>query len=228
MILAIETSSVVSSVAVLENNRTLAEVTTESKLTHSKTLVPHIEMVLNLANKKREDIEKVAVSIGPGSFTGLRIGLAAGKAISYGLNVPIYGAPTLKTLAYHFPVPNLKLVATMDAQKNMVYRESYEFVENKLQVLDELKVITLDVAREELLHSNKPIMLLGECAKKLFNGLENNNVMLAPFYARNPRAALVGKYALLEDNPDNVMNLEPLYVRRSEAEELWEKRHGNS
>lgn len=226
MILALETSSKVSSVAVVEDNRLLAEITTESKLTHSKTLVPHIEEVLKLANKTKSDIEKIAVSIGPGSFTGLRIGLAAAKAMAYALKVPLYGVPTLKSLAYHFFAPNLKIIAAMDAQKNAVYRESYEFNENGLQIIDELEVLSLETVRDEILNCEKNIVLVGEKAKKIFEGLTSKNTRLAPFYSRMPRASLVAMYALTKDAPDNLMSLEPLYVRRSEAEVLWEKRYG--
>lgn len=226
MILALETSSKVSSVAVAEDNRLLAEITTESKLTHSKTLIPHIEKVLKLANKEKSDMEKIAVSIGPGSFTGLRIGLAAAKAIAYALNIPLYGVPTLKSLAYHFLTPNLKIVATMDAQKNAVYRESYEFIGGDLKIIDALEVLPAEAVRDEILNCGKNIMLVGEKAEKIYENLNRDNVFLAPFYARMPRAALVAMYALKTDATDNLMNLEPLYVRKSEAEVLWEKRHG--
>lgn len=226
MILALETSSKVSSVAVATENRLLAEITTESKLTHSKTLIPHIEKVLQLANIEKSDLTKIAVSIGPGSFTGLRIGLAAAKAVAYALNIPIYGAPTLQSLAYHFPAPNLKITATMDAQKNMTYRESYEFIGGNLTIRDKLEVLPIDAVKQEILSCDENIMLLGEKAEKIFEGLNKENAYLAPFYARMPRAALVARYASIKTEPDNLMNLEPLYVRRSEAEELWEKRHG--
>ena len=226
MILALETSSKVSSVAVATDNRLLAEITTESKLTHSKTLIPHIEKVLKLANTEKSDLTKIAVSIGPGSFTGLRIGLAAAKAMAYALSIPIYGAPTLNTLAYHFPAPNLRITAAMDAQKNMVYRESYEFIGGDLKIIDKLEVLPIDAVKEEILNYGSNIMLVGEKAEKIFEGLNKENIQLAPFYTRMPRAALVARYAALKQEPDNLMNLEPLYVRRSEAEELWEKRHG--
>lgn len=225
MILAIETSSKVSSVAVVDKDRLFAEITTESKLTHSKTLVPHTESVLKLANIEKSDLIGIAVSIGPGSFTGLRIGLAAAKAFAYALNIPIYGVPTLRSLAYHFPAPNMKIIATMDAQKNMVYRESYEFSQNELKIIDKIEVLPIESVCQEILNCDNNIMLVGEKSEKIFESVNKDNVYLAPFYQRMPRAALVAKYAF-ESEPDNLMNLEPLYIRKSEAEVLWEKRHG--
>ncbi|MBR3721969.1 MAG: tRNA (adenosine(37)-N6)-threonylcarbamoyltransferase complex dimerization subunit type 1 TsaB [Selenomonadaceae bacterium] len=227
LVLALETSSKVSSVAVAEENRLLAEITSESKLTHSKTLVAHIEKVLALANKDKKELDAVAVSLGPGSFTGLRIGLAAAKAIAYALNIKIYGAPTLQSLAYHFTVPNLRIVSLMDAQKGMVYREHYKFNEGKLQIIEPLSVVSVEEARREVLSKDEDTVLLGEKAEKVYEGIDTGKIFLAPFYERMPRGALIARYAFQHfENKDNLMALEPLYVRRSEAEDLWEKRHG--
>ena len=171
-ILAIDTATQVSSVAVASADKLAAELTMQAKLTHSETLMPHIKEVLRMANVRKEQLEGIAVSIGPGSFTGLRIGLAAAKAMAYALDLPIVGVSTLKALAYHYPVPGLRIVSLLDAQKGNAYRESYEW--------------------------------------------------------EKPRAACVAMLGLQElaaGHTDNVMNMEPVYIRRSEAEVLWEKRH---
>lgn len=125
-ILAIDTATQVSSVAVASVDKLAAELTMQAKLTHSETLMPHIKEVLRMANVRKEQLEGIAVSIGPGSFTGLRIGLAAAKAMAYALNLPIVGVSTLKALAYHYPVPGIRIVSLLDAQKGNAYRESYE------------------------------------------------------------------------------------------------------
>ena len=90
-ILAIDTATQVSSVAVADENRLLAELTMQARLTHSETLMPHIQQVLRMASMPKEQLDGIAVSIGPGSFTGLRIGLAAAKAMAYALDLPIVG-----------------------------------------------------------------------------------------------------------------------------------------
>ena len=105
-ILAMDTATLVSSVAVATEERVLAELTAETRFTHSETLVPNIDEVLRLADTKREELSAVAVSLGPGSFTGLRIGLAAAKAIAYALSIPLIGVPTLEALAAAFPSPS--------------------------------------------------------------------------------------------------------------------------
>ena len=94
-ILAIDTATQVSSVAVASADKLAAELTMQAKLTHSETLMPHIKEVLRMANVRKEQLEGIAVSIGPGSFTGLRIGLAAAKAMAYALDLPIVGSRRL-------------------------------------------------------------------------------------------------------------------------------------
>mgnify|MGYP001061298842 CR=1 FL=1 len=125
-ILAIDTATQVSSVAVASVDKLAAELTMQAKLTHSETLMPHIKEVLRMANVRKENLEGIAVSIGPGSFTGLRIGLAAAKAMAYALNLPIVGVSTLKALAFHYPVPGIRIVSLLDAQKGKL-RKYAEF-----------------------------------------------------------------------------------------------------
>ena len=128
LVLALETATIVSGVAVATEERLLAEVTA-ARLTHSETLQPHIELALEMAGVSRAEVEAVAVSLGPGSFTGLRIGLAAAKAMAYAWNVPLLGVPTLAALAAQFPVPGARVVPLIDAQKGSAYMAAYEWGE---------------------------------------------------------------------------------------------------
>ena len=140
-ILAIDTATQVSSVAVASVDKLAAELTMQAKLTHSETLMPHIKEVLRMANVRKENLEGIAVSIGPGSFTGLRIGLAAAKAMAYALNLPIVGVSTLKALAFHYPVPGIRIVSLLDAQKGNAYRESYEWEHGELCIVNPVEVL---------------------------------------------------------------------------------------
>ena len=99
-ILAIETATLVSSVALATADTLLAEITLQTKKTHSELLMPHIDKILAMAEVSKADLKAVAVSVGPGSFTGLRIGLATAKSLAYALKVPLIGVPTLAVLAY--------------------------------------------------------------------------------------------------------------------------------
>ncbi|MBE6084489.1 MAG: tRNA (adenosine(37)-N6)-threonylcarbamoyltransferase complex dimerization subunit type 1 TsaB [Selenomonas ruminantium] len=229
-ILAIDTATQVSSVAVLKEGRLLAELTMQGKLTHSETLLPHIEQVLEMAAVAKEELTGIAVSNGPGSFTGLRIGLAAAKAMSYVLGIPLVGVSTLQALAYQLPAPGIRIMCLLDAQKGNAYVESYRWENNSLQVVDSVQVAKITDIVAACANMNEQIILLGDAVQKKVAGkLElPANVSVAPPHIVMPRAACVamlGQAKLMAGETDNVMDLEPVYIRRSEAEVLWEKRH---
>ncbi len=229
-ILAIDTATQVSSVAVAKEGRLLSELTMQGKLTHSETLLPHIESVLKMAATAKEDLEGIAISIGPGSFTGLRIGLAAAKAMSYALNIPLVGVSTLKALAYQLPVPGVRLVCLLDAQKGNAYVESYRWEDDGLETVETVKVAKISDILVDCGALGEQVILLGDAVQKKIAGkLELPvNVRVAMPHLVMPRAACVamlGQAELAAGHVDNVMDLEPVYIRRSEAEVLWEKRH---
>ncbi|MCR5558828.1 MAG: tRNA (adenosine(37)-N6)-threonylcarbamoyltransferase complex dimerization subunit type 1 TsaB [Schwartzia sp.] len=228
VILAIETATIVSSVAVAEEGKLLAEVTAAAKLTHSETLQPHIKQAMEMARVKREDIGAIAVSLGPGSFTGLRIGLAAAKGLAYAWGVPIVGVPTLEAMAENFPVPGAVVVPLIDAQKGNAYMACYSRDEEGLKEVQPIEIIPLDEVVKRCGAMEKPVIICGDMTKKLADKELPKNVRTAPFTHMLPRSATVaalGLERLAKGEQDNVMNLEPFYIRRSEAEVLWEKRH---
>ena len=221
--IAIETATRTSSVAVLNGDR-FTELNQDAQLTHSQTLLPQLEEVLKQSGVPRGAIEMIAVSIGPGSFTGLRIGLATAKALSYAWNVPIVGVPTLEALAYHFPFD--RVLTMMDAQKNKAYSQRFEC----LKAVDDIRVQSIEEIISTAGALGERIILCGDAVEKIKAELPSN-VSIAPMNLKMPRAVNVGICArrlMAAGHVDNVMNLEPLYVRRSEAEVLWEKRHPSS
>ena len=227
-ILAIETSTLVSSVALATEERVLAELTTATRLTHSETLLPHIEQVMKLAGVERSELTAVAVSIGPGSFTGLRIGLATAKGLAYALNLPLVGVSTLAALAAGFPLAGSVVGSMLDAQKGNVYLELYRSTPTEQEVIAPVEVLPLEEALARCAAVGSPVMVVGDIAAKKLRGRElPENVYLAPPSHVLPRAAAVAELAklrLAKGEADSVMDLAPTYIRRSEAEELWEKR----
>lgn len=229
-ILAMDTATMVSSVAVAAEERVLAELTAETRFTHSETLVANIEEVLRLADVKREELSAVAVSLGPGSFTGLRIGLAAAKAIAYALSIPLVGVPTLEVLAAAFPSPGAVVAPLIDAQKGNGYFALYRFTETGLVCEKDVSVASPEEIADAIANEESPVTLAGDFARKLMQkGVElPKNASLAPITHIMPRAALVAARAVVRlknGEGKSPMELEPIYVRRSEAEVLWEKRH---
>lgn len=218
-ILAIETATRAASVAVTFDGKILAESVRESPQSFSETLMPQVEEVIKVSGAF-ENLDAVAVSIGPGSFTGLRIGLATAKALAYAWGIKIIGVPTLLAMSYNFP--NAKVVPLIDAQKNRAY---YQLFEDFLSLTD-LEIEPIDEIVTAVGHAAGEFFLCGDVLHKIKIPLPPN-VKLAPPHLRMPRASAVAWCAENLKQVDNVMNLEPVYIRRSEAEELWEKRHGS-
>lgn len=217
-IAAIETATRAASAAVCNEDK-FTEITQDSKLTHSETLLPQFKEVLKMANVTHDMVEAVAVSIGPGSFTGLRIGLAAAKALAYAWNVKIIGVPTLNALAYHFPFSTV--MSMIDAQKNRAYVQVFK----QLKPVSEIEILGIDEAVEKATEFGE-IIICGDVCHKIKN--LPDNIKIAPINMRMPRAvnvALCGRDLLAAGRIDNVMDIEPMYIRRSEAEVLWEQRN---
>ncbi|TCL39182.1 tRNA threonylcarbamoyladenosine biosynthesis protein TsaB [Anaerospora hongkongensis] len=231
MLLAIETATLASGVALATADKLVAEIIVQTKKTHSERLMPHIEQLLELGQVAKEDITAIAVSIGPGSFTGLRIGLATAKALAYVWNVPVIGVSTLAALAYACPAPNSLICPLLDAQKGNVYQAVYRWEKGMLQEVIPPRVIAHQEAINELASQPLPVIMLGEGAVLFQEAIvaAADPIELAPPHIILPRAgsvALLGHQLLRQGIRHDVMTLEPLYIRRSEAEVLWEQRHG--
>lgn len=231
MLLAIETATLASGVALATADKLVAEIIVQTKKTHSERLMPHIEQLLELGQVAKEDITAIAVSIGPGSFTGLRIGLATAKALAYVWNVPVIGVSTLAALAYACPAPNSLICPLLDAQKGNVYQAVYSWEKGILQEVIPPRVIAHQEAINELAGQPLPVIMLGEGAVLFQEAIvaAADPIELAPPHIILPRAgsvALLGHQLLRQGIRHDVMTLEPLYIRRSEAEVLWEQRHG--
>ncbi len=230
LILSLDTSTMASSVAIVSETRLLAELTVQTRLTHSETLLPHIEQVLKLAGVSKEELAGIAVSIGPGSFTGLRIGLATAKGMAYALHVPIIGCSTLEALAYHYPVPGIYIAALLDAQKGNAYAAFYCWENEKLKVKESVRILSVDEVLEAASRLDGPVILSGDIVQKQLADRQvlPQNVHLALPHLCMPRAAntgMLGISRLKQGEAGNVMDMEPVYIRRSEAEVLWEARH---
>jgi tRNA threonylcarbamoyladenosine biosynthesis protein TsaB len=229
-VLALDTATLVSSVALATRDTLLAELTLHTRKTHSEQLMPHIEQVLALAGVQKNEIEAIAVSIGPGSFTGLRIGLATAKALSYALKAPLVGVPTLEALAFGCPVPGAILAPTLDAQKGNIYLALYSWRDQGLQEISPARVVDHREAFAELAELTQPAVILGEAVGLYSDAIRSTtNLVAAEPHVAMPRAGSVAGLGcrLLDGGArHDVMTLEPLYIRRSEAEELWEKRQG--
>ncbi len=227
MLLAIDTSSLVLSCALAEGNKLIAEWTVQKRLTHSEQLIPHLDMMMNEAGVSKKEVNAIAVSIGPGSFTGLRIGLATAKMASYIWKVPVIGVDTLEALAYNMKGANAFILPLVDAQKGNVYTALYAAYAEFWKELPE-SVLSIDDAIDGAIAHGGPIVAVGECVDKYEKKLLVKGIELAPPHNRLTRAgsvAVVGLEKLAKGEVDDPLKLLPNYIRRSEAEVLWEKTH---
>lgn len=227
MILAIETSSLVSSVALCDEDKLVGELTIQTRLTHSEQLMPHIKELLEKTKVGKDKIKAIAVSIGPGSFTGLRIGLATGKGLAFAWNVPMISVPTMEGLAWNCHGHRGVIATIIDAQKGNVYVTAYIW-NKELQCSRKTEVApmteVLAWAKQE-----EDVTFLGDGTALFGKEILEAGLAVAPPTIRIPRAGSVGFAAwkrYKEGEREDCRTVVPYYIRRSEAEVLWEKRHG--
>lgn len=221
-ILGIDTSANVASVAICEigeNPRVIASGSINTKLTHSQTLMPFIESLLCNSKTELSDIDAFAVSVGPGSFTGLRIGVSAIKGMAYGLNKPCKAVSTLSGLAYNFTVTDCILCAVMDARCNQVYNALFEIKEDKVNRITEDRALFIDELLSELSkkYSDRKIILAGDGAELVFGKTESKNILLSPPTLRYQSGTGVC-FASEECEDIEAAALMPSYLRLPQAE----------
>ena len=148
-ILALDSSGLVASVAVVEGNSTysnlLAEYTVNYKKTHSQTLLPMLDEIANMTELDLTTIDAIAIAAGPGSFTGLRIGSATAKGLGLALKKPLISIPTVDALAYNLYGTDRLICPIMDARRNQVYTGIYEFQGNTMEVLEPQMAVDIEV-----------------------------------------------------------------------------------
>ena len=229
LILAIETATPVCGVALVKAGRVLAEINIQTGNTHSERLMPQVERLFSLAGAAPAEVAALAVSIGPGSFTGLRIGLTTAKTLAYAWGKQIVGVPTLEALAYGCPCADGLVSAMLDAQKGRVYQATYRWQAGALQEVWPVRIVAAEQAFAELLNLVEPVMVVGESVREYGEliAATQGKVVAAPEQSLMPRAAAVGVLGFARWQKGLAMppmELNPLYIRRAEAEELWERR----
>ncbi len=220
-ILAIESSAKSASVAVTDECHLISECFVNASLTHSKTLMPMTDNALRQADMKIEDIDAFCVNTGPGSFTGIRIGVAAVKGLAMCDNKPCAGISTLESIAYNFIDSDCVVCAAMDARCNQVYTALFECCDGKVRRLCEDKAVLINELAEEISNINSTVYLAGDGAELCFNSFKDilKNVKLSSENRRFQRAygvalAAVNNKDLFEDSS----LLAPVYLRPPQAE----------
>lgn len=230
-ILAVDTSATAASVAVAEENKLIGEFSINTALTHSQTLMPMVDELLKNTGLSVNNIDAVAVNAGPGSFTGVRIGVAAVKGIAFPKNLPCVSVSTLESMAYNMLGNDCIVCSVMDARCSQVYNALFRVKGCTVTRMTDDRALSLTDLKNELRNINEKVVLVGDgavlCSK--FLGEELENIMLAPFNNRIQTASSVA-YAAFEkiNNGETVKadELMPVYLRLPQAQRELNKKLG--
>lgn len=235
-ILALDSSGLVASVAVVEDDVMLAEYTMNYKKTHSQTLMPMLNEVKNMIELDLNSLDAIAVAAGPGSFTGLRIGSATVKGLGLALKKPIVEVPTLEGLAYNLCGTDHLVCPLMDARRNQVYTGIYEFTATEdfwsMKTVQEQCAVDVTEIIESCNQLNRPVIFLGDGVpvyRQQIAHLCKVPYTFAPAGMNRQRAASIGALGVLYAKEGRMVDAaahEPEYLRKSQAEREREEKNG--
>jgi tRNA threonylcarbamoyladenosine biosynthesis protein TsaB len=233
-ILGIDSSCSSASCAILSDNKLEAEIFLNHKLLHSIVLFPMIERVLEMVEISIDDIDGVAVSGGPGSFTGIRIGISAAKGIAQGGNKKFTAISSLDAMAFQQFGFDGVVCPIMDALRDNVYTSLYNFEKGKLNKIQDYNALHIDELLIELGNIDEKVIFCGDAAL-----LHRNNIIeklktkayFSSLALSMPRASSIAELAadrFKKGLDDNLYTYSPIYLRKPQAEREYERKHGES
>jgi tRNA threonylcarbamoyladenosine biosynthesis protein TsaB len=229
-ILAFETTSHVASVAVLSDEMLLGEFTINHPKTHSQKLMPMLIMLLESLELNVKDFDYFAVSSGPGSFTGVRIGVSTVKALAQPHNIPVIPVSSLEAMGQPFIGFEGLICPIMDARKNEVYTALYLWQDRELVMVEPDQAIAPDLWLEQLKERTERILLVGDALPKYaaqYKDVLDKRLIIAPEAFNRQRASSVAQSALSKTHLAVSYNVVPTeYLRKSEAETTYDAKHG--
>lgn len=232
-ILALDSSGLVASVAVVQDDTLIAEYTIQYKKTHSQTLLPMLDEIRGMIDLDLSTIDAIAVAAGPGSFTGLRIGSATAKGLAFAMNKPIISVPTVEGLAYQMYGTSALVCPIMDARRSQVYTGIYQFVEKKMdtdqtvyemQSIREQCAVSFDEIAEQLNALGQSVVFLGDGVPVFMEQMKKIMKVpysIAPAHRSRQSAAAVGTLGALyyaQGRYESGADHAPEYLRLSQAE----------
>lgn len=228
-ILSLDSATEAATCAVIEDNRLLGEITFNYKKQHSILMMPMIDKLLKNLKIDINSLDGFVVSKGPGSFTGLRIGVSTIKGLSQGTGKPFVSVSSLDALAYNLAYTDGTICPIIDALRNNVYTALYNFVDNKLQRVSDYMIISIDDLISTINEQNVKVCFIGDAIYKFKEKLTNSirNVNFAPAHLNVVKASSLGEIGLNLLNSgikDDLYTFSPLYIRKSQAEREYEKK----
>lgn len=231
-ILSVDTSATAASVAISDENKLIGEYFINTNLTHSQTLIPMIEQVLINTKTKIDEIDCIAVNSGPGSFTGVRIGVAAVKGLAFANNTPCISVSTLCSMAYNMIGKSCTVCSVMDARCSQVYNALFKVSNNKVTRLCDDRAFSMSDLKSEITQIDDNIVIVGDGANIFYEYLndELKNVELAPINQRYQRASSTALAAFEQiksgSNAVTANELMPAYLRLPQAQRELNKKLG--
>lgn len=221
-ILAFESSAKAASVALLEDGVLLAESFVNNGKTHSATLMPMAERILLDCDMTARDLDCIAVAKGPGSFTGVRIGVAAAKGLAWAAEKPCCGVSTLEGMAYQLRHLRGTICPVMDARRSQVYNALFASDGQHLRRITEDRAISIEELKKDLEKSEKPIFLVGDGSRLCYNTLDQGlTLVYPPLHLEMQRAsgvAMAAEVLVAQGHTETPEQLTPNYLRLSQAE----------
>ena len=225
-LLGIESAATAASAALLQDDVIIAEYTVNLKLTHSQTLLPMIEELIRVTGTDKKELDAIAVSAGPGSYTGLRIGSATAKGLGLALKKPVVGVSTLAAMAYQFWGSESLISPMLDARRGQVYTGIYRFEDDKLIVVEDQMAISIEELGERLKKYNSKVVFLGDGVPVFRERLTDEimkdcEIAFAPANMNRQRAASVGALGVRYYKAGKIETAaehQPDYLRVSQAE----------
>lgn len=222
-ILAVDTSAVCAAVAVTDNGRILSESQTNTGLTHSRTLMPMIDSTLKNAEIPLESIDIFACSVGPGSFTGIRIGVSAIKGLCDGLGKKCMPVSTLEALAYNLMGRSCTAVSVMDARCNQVYCAIFNVEGEAVTRLTPDEALKIEDLGQKLTEYEN-VVFVGDGARICHNALGYSIASPSEIYQKGSSVAFCAEKGFSEEKPLDGASLMPVYLRLPQAERELKKK----
>lgn len=230
-ILGIDSSAKSASVAVVDNGKILSSFYINTGLTHSQTLMPMLENALECSGVKLKDIDLIAVNVGPGSFTGIRIGVAAAKGLADTLNIKVCPVSTLESMAYNLVQSECIAAAVMDARCSQVYTSLFRIKDGVVERITDDNALLIDQLADVLSRFDEEIVLVGDgadlCYKAMSSKISNLKIATEAYKYQNASSVCFAAQNVPEENYLEGKDIVPEYLRLPQAErELINKRKG--
>mgnify|MGYP006272716487 CR=1 FL=1 len=230
LVLTVDASTTVGSVSLINQEKLIGEQMLNLELNHSPRLMPAVVSILEDCDYSKDDLDGIGVTVGPGSFTGTRIGVAAAKTLAQSLEISIVGVSTLEVLAHSLKYLSAYICPMIDARRGRVFSSLYRGSKDGLKLQNEEALLEVDELLERLAEIEEEIYFVGQIAAEYRDKIAA--IVSKPRFVERsfnlPRAGAVGDLALnkLEaGREDELYALKPNYLKRSQAEIQWEAKN---